>query len=494
MPKTKPICNLLAYLGIFILLEFFSYIALSTPTLNQVAIIILAVSCLVISFYKLEYGLLMVLAELFIGSMGHLFILHLGNLQLSIRMILWAILLAVFFIKFIGQLIKNKQESLYLKTLKNFTPLKYFGLLALFVVISVINAYLRKHALGLIFSDANSWLYYLLLLPAIVIYTGENKKALANLKNLFIAASVFLSLKTLGLLFIFTHNLSFASDIYYWLRKTLVGEMTATLSGWPRIFIQGQIFSGVALFLVFWSRLKDKENKKSAKICNLTLAALFSSALLISFSRSFWIGLVCAIIFSLIIIWYFYSLRKALMSGAWLASSFILGFILIYLVAIFPYPTPGNFNADFISRISNGNESAISSRWSLLPVLGREIKKEPFFGQGYGATITYISSDPRVLMNNPDGQYTTYAFEWGYLDLWLKIGLFGLLSYLWLLIYLIKQALNKGDKNANLVALGLASSLVFLAVTNFFTPYLNHPLGMGIIIIGACLIQKDRVY
>jgi len=494
MNKSKIIRDSFIYIGAFILIEILSYLSLYSSSINQLCIVVLALTCLVISFYRLEYGLLMVLAELFIGSMGHLFILHLGSLQISIRMILWAIVLLVFALKFIWQTIRKGEDKTYFKIFKDFKPLKYFALLAVFVAISLINAYLRHHPLGIIFSDANSWLYYLLVLPAIVVYGSADKKVFSNLKNLFISAALFLSLKTLTLLFIFTHNLSFAAEAYTWLRKTLVGEMTPTLSGWPRIFIQGQIYSGIALFLTFWSTIKNRSKEKSEIISNLILAAIFSSALLISFSRSFWVALIITIIFTLILVWRIYSFRQVLKSIAWLAGSFTLSFVLIYLVAIFPYPAPGKFNADFMSRVSNGNESAISSRWSLLPVLTKEIMKEPFFGQGYGATITYLSSDPRVLESNPSGQYTTYAFEWGYFDLWLKLGLFGLVSYLFLIIYLIKNAVIFGRKNNDLIALGIASGIVFLAVTNFFTPYLNHPLGMGIILIGACLIQKDRVY
>jgi O-antigen ligase len=492
MISSKIIRNLLVYLGIFIIIEVFSFLALALPGLNQLIFGLLVLFCLGLSFYKLEYGLLMVLAELFIGSMGHLFVLPLGGAQLPIRMALWLAVILVFSIKFVSQLIKEGRRSSYFLSLKNFEYKNYFSLFALFIVIGVVNAYFRGHALNLIFSDFNAWLYWLLLIPAIVIYTqkgGEEKSVWKNLQTIFLAAVIWLSLKTLFLLFVFTHNLSFAPDIYTWLRKTLVGEMTPTLSGWPRIFIQGQIYSGIAFFLVFFASLKKYKN-----IISLALAALFSSVILISFSRSFWVGLVAALIFSLFVIWRLYSWRKALLAAFWFLASFTAGFILIYLVAIFPYPKPGSFNADFINRVSNNNEAALASRWSLLPVLAKEIKKEPFLGQGYGATITYFSRDPRVLEKNPSGEYTTYAFEWGYFDLWLKIGLLGLLAYLLLVFQLIKKALVYGHKNNDWLLLGLSSGIIFLAATNFFTPYLNHPLGIGILLVGACLIRRDRVY
>lgn len=495
MISSKIIRNLFIYLGIFIVIEIFSFLALTMPVLNQILFGLLVLFCLGLSFYKLEYGLLMVLAELFIGSMGHLFVLPLSGLQLTIRMALWAAVIMAFSAKFISRLIKEGRRSPYLLSLKNFEHKNYFYLFALFIIIGIINAYFRGNSLNLIFSDFNAWLYWLLIMPAIVVYAKkdgqekEEKTAWKNLQEIFLAGAIWLSLKTLFLLFVFTHNLGFAPDIYIWLRKTLVGEMTPTLSGWPRVFIQGQIYSGIAFLLAMFISLKRYKN-----IINFSLAALFSSAVLISFSRSFWVGLLVAVVFSLFIIWRFYSWRKALSAALWFFASFAVGFVLIYLVAIFPYPAPGSFNADFINRVSNGNEAALASRWSLLPVLMEEIKKEPFLGQGYGATITYFSRDPRVLEKNPSGEYTTYAFEWGYLDLWLKIGLFGLLAYLLIIFQLIKKALIYGYKNKAWLLLGLSSGMIFLAATNFFTPYLNHPLGIGILLVGACLIRQDGVY
>lgn len=495
MLKLKTNRNLLVLICSFVIVDLLSYLALIFSGLNQAIFIILTLICLGLSLYRLEYGLLMVLSELLIGSMGHMFVFPLGGYQLPIRMALWGIVMAVFTIHFIWQLIKDKGQSQYLKKLKNFSPLKYFALLALFAIISLANAFLRGHALGLIFSDFNAWLYWLLLLPAIIVYSrgdlGEEKSAIIfnNLKTIFISGAVFLSLKTLFLVYIFTHDISFSSEVYSWLRKTLVGEMTPTLSGWPRVFIQGQIFSGVALFLIFWQSLKTKRNEYLKNAGNLFLAALFASSILISFSRSFWAGMAGAVAFSFIVIWRVYSFRKAIISMFWLLASVVIGFVMIYSVSIVPYPSKGEFNANFIERISgNKNEPALASRWSLLPVLGRGIKKEPFLGQGFGATVTYFSEDPRVLQNNPTGEYTTYAFEWGYFDLWLKTGLFGLLAYLLLIFYLVKEAVVIGYKNNNLILFGLGASIIFLALTNFFTPYLNHPLGMGILIIGACLI------
>ena len=473
---------------VLFLLDLLSYFAFFSPNLLKISFVIIALSAAALTIYKLEYGLLILFSELIIGSKGYLFYFQFGEKMIPIRMVLWAIVMLIFLFKLIKQFINSGRKSEYYQKIINFPHLKYFILLGLFIIIGVLNGILRGHLLSNVYSDFNAFIYLLLILPAIVVYTGlgqeDFKKVFNNLKVIFFGAAIYLSLETLILLFIFTHNLNIAPDIYAWLRKTLVGEMTATLSGWPRIFIQSQIYPIIALlFLTFKEGIKKR---------NILLVAIFLSSTLISFSRSFWLALAATLLFALIIIWRSYGLKKTGTAILKIGLSGILSFIIIYLVAVFPYPKVGAFNADFLNRISNGGESAISSRWSLLPILFNEIKREPIFGQGFGATVTYKSSDPRILQDNPSGLYTTFAFEWGYLDLWLKVGILGLISYLILLFILIKKSLKK--ENINYINLGLSMALVFLALTHIFTPYLNHPLGFGFLIISSCLIPLNRVY
>jgi UDP-N-acetylmuramoyl-L-alanyl-D-glutamate--2,6-diaminopimelate ligase len=48
----------------------------------------------------------------------------------------------------------------------------------------------------------------------------------------------------------------------------------------------------------------------------------------------------------------------------------------------------------------------------LLPILFDGVKRHPVLGSGFGATVTYKSSDPRVVAAT-GGVYTNYAFEPG---------------------------------------------------------------------------------
>jgi O-antigen ligase len=174
--------------------------------------------------------------------------------------------------------------------------------------------------------------------------------------------------------------------------------------------------------------------------------------------------------------------------------SFIGSILAIVMILIATPRLVNNLDNQLISRVGNKKEAALVSRWMLLPKLMDEIKVNPISGQGFGKTVTYTSSDPRVLASNSGGRYTTYAFEWGYLDIWLKIGLLGLVAYLLLIYKIIYVGVIKGIKSGNSIYIGIAAGCFFLVIVNIFTPYLNHPLGIGFIVLSSCLILKDRVY
>lgn len=130
------------------------------------------------------------------------------------------------------------------------------------------------------------------------------------------------------------------------------------------------------------------------------------------------------------------------------------------------------------SRLQNPTtEAAGGARLKLLPELWKEIEESPVIGQGFGKQVTYSSFLPdRIAQGNPEGQITSYAFEWGYLDMWLKIGAVGLAIYL----LFLGQIFWRVWKIPNLGVLG---GLVALVALNITSPYLNHPLGIGYVIL-----------
>lgn len=486
---------------IFILAAFWSWELLSFslsqwPEAQMIVWPILVLLTALVSVYKLEYGLLIVLGELLAGSMGHLFYADFDFGRISLRVGLFAALMSVFLLQIFWKILRGRSREYYEKAWEFLKENRALGILAVFVVFALLNALVRGHEPALIFSDFNAWLYFLLIGPLLAVYDDDQEVKFHRLKLLFMAAVWWLSFKTLFLLFVFAHSLESAAPIYYWLRRTLGGEVTAAGSGWPRVFIQGQVYAACAFLLVLWRRdfsqsWRQLFKRESAGI--LISAAIFLSVVLVSLSRSFWVALVGVLIISLILLWRFYSARAASWAILWLSSIVIVSIILIFGIINAPYKQGQNISlsSTFLDRVMTEDEPAMASRWALLPVLLQEIKQAPLFGQGFGATISYFSLDPRVLANNPDGYYTTYAFEWAYLDMWLKLGLFGLAAYLWFLCYLLFLAFKKYKQEGNRFYLGLVACLIFLALTNIFTPYLNHPLGIGFLLIALLILRTD---
>jgi len=494
--KTK-----LIFLFIF-LTELFSIFAYLLSDFQQAAFFIIVALVLVLSLIKLEYGILILLAELFIGSKGYLFYFDTTGAVISIRIALWLIVMAVWLGKLLAKWMGNRGFNPQAWGFNPHKHFKYFLPLFIFIVWGVINGFLNHNDFGNIFFDFNGWLYFALIFP---IYDFiKNKENIYDLGRVFLAAMVWISFKTFFLLFVFSHDcIGMVSELYRWVRGTGVGEITLIQGGFYRVFFQSHIFVLIGFFilLAFFSNQLFKNKKfltflprpprHSDGLGGGYFLFLTSSlsVILVSFSRSFWLGLAIGLLFYYFIILLFYKWKVVFRISAVLLAGAVVAAVLTLIIVKFPYPKPiGGFDAAslFSERISDTKEAAVSSRWQLLPPLWTAIKQNPVLGSGFGATVTYKSKDPRVLASSPSGEYTTYAFEWGWLDIWLKLGFFGLLAYL----LLISKITFDSFMAKNSLAFGLGLGLIVIAAVSFFSPYTNHPLGIGYLIIAAATIER----
>jgi len=245
----------------------------------------------------------------------------------------------------------------------------------------------------------------------------------------------------------------------------------------------------------------------------LTSATVFS--VIFSLSRSFWLGGIAGAAFAAIMLLVYFRV------GWERFTKFAMIIILIVAAEIGAFylvsRTAGRSEA-VGSRLENPiREAAGGARLLLLPGLLTEIKQSPFFGKGFGQEVTYSSYLPdRVTSDNPEGKITSFAFEWGYLDIILKIGLLGFVIYLIFIANIFKQGwsnlqffrlpspavqANGGQAISNFQTntqipnfkfqiLGVLSGLVALIVLNITTPYLNHPLGIGYLLLSLMAFRN----
>ncbi len=478
-------------------LELLSFLVFIGGNFGGVTFFCLNLVFFVICLWRFEIAFWVLMVELVIGSKGYLFYFEGDGLIFPIRISFWLILMSVWMGKILIIFKNNKKEVVSQVPFFKSIYFNYYIALGVFVLIGLFNGYLNKNELNNVFFDFNAWLYFLLIFPAS--YVLRNKKMIYDFKDVFIGAVTWLLVKTFLVLYLFSHNFSFLPAVYKWIRITGVGEITRVQDGFYRIFFQSHVFILIAFFLVFSFIVKNgfflKKIKSKRSIFFLFVLSGLLSIVIITMSRSFWVSIVAGLfaMFFLQIFVLKLEFRKIVFSQIYLLISFIIGLFFIILIVKFPLPksvgdySTTNLLAERAKLVKN--EAAISSRWSLLPVLWQEIKVAPFIGNGFGSTVTYLSSDPRVLETSVNGKYTTYAFEWAWLDIWLKIGLLGLLSYLVLVSKLLKDGLRRVKNCDNsFLFLGLGLSLFSVIVVNVFTPYLNHPLGIGFLIVMIVLL------
>lgn len=488
------------FLFIFLaeLLSIFSYLV---PDFNAVCFFVICALVIVLTTVKLEYGLAILFAELFIGSKGYLFFYTLGTSTISIRIAIWVIIMSIWFARMLMSWAGKYHYSL--KPFFNNDYFKYFFVLFLFITWGVINGFLKGNSLSNIFFDFNGWLYFALIFPVftVIFHREKNEESLTDIVlQVFSAATVWLSLETIFLLFVFSHNLNVITEgLYRWLQITGVGEITQMQGGFYRIFFQSHIYVMIGFFVFSLLMIKKYIEKKHKDFyIYYFFSLLFCSVNLISLSRSNWIGLAVGILLCGIILIYLHGWKKSFVASMIVLSVAIYSVGLIVVVVKFPYPSP-NGSFDVTSMLSDRatqvtGEAGASSRWSLLPELWKEISAHPMLGKGFGTTVTYKSEDPRIIEHNANAQYTTYAFEWGWLDIWLKISIFGALAYLFLLIAIILKSTSETDNiysSDKITELGLLIGLISVAAVSFFSPYLNHPLGIGYLILVAAITLNN---
>jgi len=503
--------------SLIILAEALSFVTYLYPAVNPWVFGLVALAALGLAVYKLEWGVYLIFAELAIGSFGKLFVLQISGVELSIRIVLWLIVISVW-------LARPKQErsgglAQVVRTRRiAFLHSQFFKpYLALAVVLGwgIVWGLGRGHDFGVVFFDANNYLYFLLIFPVYDVLV-QNRDAMYRVSTILFGAISWLAVKTILLFYIFSHELFGLQDILYsWSRRFQLAEITNInpMELTSRVFIQSQIWVLFGLFIIlgylFFCHSGAKPPKAAEAIesriskygwilsprrmrgsrMTLILSIFLSSALIMSFSRSFWLaGILSLGVFLILLLIQRERFSRVFYFGILSIVIMTLGVGLTLGVAAFPIPR-GSSSADFLkNRASQFKEAAASSRVSQIRPLLTMIAKHPAIGSGFGQAVTYQSQDPRVLKNHPDGQYTTTAFELGWLEIWLKLGLLGVLVYL----YLLWQILKFGWQTGGYLAFGAMAGLVAVVITHGVSPYLNHPLGIGAVLLLTCAFDTSQ--
>jgi hypothetical protein len=418
------------------------------------------------------FGLFGVFLELFSNPHGHLIFWDDAGFLVSLRM-------AVFIGFFIGY-------TIFLIRTKSRVPLSPFSSLfplLLAILIGFTSGFLFQDPIRA-FTDGNAYFFLLYAIPILGhAYSSKDRSAFFQI---LAAGAIWNMIISFGILYLFTHfNETFLQTSYVFLRDVRLAEITNIGRGFYRVFIQSQFFVIVfgTLLIPLYVQLAEKRDRI---LISVLLGGVIST-LLLSLSRSFWIGVgACLIVFMVLLI------RSQIGRDnhgffnrvSFLFLSVLFSILFIAIVIFFPFPTQKLGAGDLADVFSKRAQTdvAISSRWKLIDPMSQAIREHPFIGNGFGASVSFVSDDPRVREMYPDGVWSTSSMEWGWLELWLKMGILGPISFLILFGFLLRQLFGYLKTDRAWIGIGFISSLIFLYVTNAFSPYLNHPIGLGFLL------------
>ncbi|HTK60332.1 MAG TPA: O-antigen ligase family protein [Candidatus Baltobacteraceae bacterium] len=470
--------------------EGLSLLGYLVPGVRLAVFALLAALALALALTDLRWLFALLMVEMIVGAHGRLFWADVHGFGLSLRMVLFAILVLGWFV----HAMRGCSRIMHFRHAHVTAPLL---LLLVAITLAATRGLSEGASLGMIFGDANGYAFLLLIPIGLDLFAG--REAFAWLTRPLAGALAWLAAKSLFLLYFFSHDFGLLmTDVFRWQRSFGLSEMTRLGGGAVRIFSASDVFLIPAVFLgalLAWAYGRRKI---------LLWTVLAVAAFLLSLSRSFWLGAVVAAAFMLPVF-----VRKEIVPLRRIGKFF--GTVLVALglavgalafLTLFPFPDrltdAGGWNA-YRGRFTDAGDAAVSSRWNMLPHLKAGIARAPILGSGFGATITYRSDDPRIIdLYPPDGIITTGAIEWQYLEIWLKMGLLGVLAVVWLwwrIGLFFWRTIGTARGTDRLLAAGLMLSFLAFIIANIFTPYINHPLGWGfltLVIIGLHAAQEQE--
>lgn len=375
-------------------------------------------------------------------------------------------------------------------------------LLAIWMAVCTVSGLRRGNRLGFIVSDWTSILS-LVLLPGMlaVIRTRDQIKRLLT--------AVFWSAAFVGIFSVALHFLlawmpgSSIKAMESWFLRHSMGGLTMLSSGIYRVYFRSQIFLVVGLVIGLWLLWQKKSRMR---IMMLVMEGLMAAALLLSYTRGFWIGAFISMVLVIIL--------EPKYWKRYLITLLAIALVLIGMFALswISYGKPAalkEFKARFSSklvvlnqedaesilekekegkedgkltreeRVALENQKALEMRSKTILGLHKNIRKHPVIGSGMGANLDGVREDGR----------TEYMYE----DLLFKTGAVGLVLFLLTFFFPVieefrfdwkerKRRSHSWEQDAARNRF-LIAAYIGIAVTSAMNPFLNTPMGIAVLLL-----------
>jgi GT2 family glycosyltransferase len=469
------------WLGLLLLVEIVSFASLYHSVVMSISAVILSGCMAFVAWKRPWIAISAILLEILIGSKGGILFVGEHPQTTSVRILL----VAAFLFGWLLNIFTSPERKARIRSWSRFLQGRWaYLILASVIIWGVMRGWMLGNG-QTVFKDANAWGFWIMLLPLLDIVNQHGEAAEKQVKQVLVIGLSWLAAKTLLISYIFSHGLGIAPRVYPWVRRTGIGEITLIAGNFFRVFFQSHVYAVFGVIALTIKEFSQTINRKPYLLGSLI------AVLVLGLSRSFWIGTVFGLVLSIgLYLSYSEKTKQQKKPIKQFAIAGLIGICLSLGSVMIPIPPVdiASLSSVFGNR-ADGGEAAVVSRWNLLSSLEQKIRQHPIIGSGFGAVVTYQTKDPRIVKQT-GGTYTTYAYEWGWLEHWVKFGLIGIPLMAWL-VFSLAYRLWKSPWSLE-VRISSVAILAALAAIHVFTPYLNHPLGISVLLFGEALVERGK--
>lgn len=389
-----------------------------------------------------------------------------------------------------------------IRQIKDLIRLPYLWILLAFALVLGVSAVIglrNGNSKSFLFADITSLLSFALF-PGVVVTVNTRERLKLLMKVMFYATSA-LALVTTVLHFVLAFlSTADITALNNWFNDLALGGLAKMPTGVQRIYLRSQIFLQIALLFGIW-QLKVCESK-AERLLIWVCEALMLFSVILTYTRGFWLALAfSAVLFFVIFIRHWRHCLKCagilalslivLLGASWVAYRSPCASVAILerfdpsLIVIMPQ-RPGEEPEE--PEDDDAFSQAAVLRSKTLAEQNRYIMEHPILGNGLGKNLDGIRDDGKT--------------EYMYQDMWMKTGIIGLglflLSCFWHTGTMVRRLIRaKKEERTELLrwhtdsghALLWCCSVIGVAVTSYFNPFLSTPMGILVVLLTAVAVN-----
>ncbi|MFH1947430.1 MAG: O-antigen ligase family protein [Candidatus Magasanikbacteria bacterium] len=454
-------------LVLFFLIRITSFLLYEHLIIQGILVFILLMFLGILYFKNPDWAWMLVLGEIFLGGSGH----YLEFVGLSIRT------LFIFFFLFLW-ISQHLGQKLLIRRLKIHKYLNWIiSILFLTLFFSFINGIYHEHSVTRVIQDFMPFSFLLLIFPSYHLFKDNKiQEYLVRLLLVFIIGTAIFSIFTF---IIFSLRLTeIHESFYYWYRLIDVGKITNMGQDFFRIVEPAHLIITPLILIITSLLMRNEKHNKMWRFLLLCLVII----LVLNLSRGYFLALGVG----LLVLKYKHNWLK------WLKESlFVLLMIFLVFSSISLVASGGKtlgwemFGLRLKSFVQPEIEISTNTRMMILPKILDIIKENPISGVGLGAVVTFTNTQTYETI-------TTSHFDWGYLEMWTEMGLFGSLILIFIYCFtgyiLIKKIKTIPDWHD--FDVGLLAGIIALLVMNITIGALFHVFGILFLIFTLTIATK----